>query len=191
LFDRTRFTRVSRWQVEHEAVKAILEISQGKVGLDGYVVVTRAHGPGRDGSRATGNRFLAAKQTLPKIPHANVPFCGSAIIDILRKWRWNRRKCRVRETVAVPADRSDATSPPVALEMQIPAGLPKKPDYWFFFFSCLAARFSFIVLAGFFFSVFFESMPLLMSCSAMWKVGRERHRRSGTGGKIERGAIGV
>ena len=37
-----------------------------------------------------------------------------------------------------------------------------------FFFSCLAARFSFKVLVGFFFSSFFESMPLLMLLSAMW-----------------------
>ena len=36
-------------------------------------------------------------------------------------------------------------------------------DYLSFFFSCLAVRFSFIVFAGFFFSLFFESMPLLMT----------------------------
>jgi hypothetical protein len=48
----------------------------------------------------------------------------------------------------------------------------------------LAALFSFMVLAGFFFSVFFESMPLLMSNSALWKVGRERQRRSGRRQKL-------
>ena len=37
-----------------------------------------------------------------------------------------------------------------------------EPDYLFFFFSFLAAFFSFIVFSGFFFSFFFESMPLDM-----------------------------
>src|SRR6185437_4515054 len=45
------------------------------------------------------------------------------------------------------------------------------PPYLLFFFSCLAARFSFIVLAGFFFSLFFESMPLLMLFSSVRSVG--------------------
>jgi len=52
------------------------------------------------------------------------------------------------------------------------ASVPRRAKvlaYLFFFFSCLAARFSFIVLAGFFFSFFFESMPLLMLFS---NVGR-------------------
>lgn len=43
------------------------------------------------------------------------------------------------------------------------------PAYFAFrFFSCLAAFFSFIVLAGFFFSDFFESIPLLMSLPRSW-----------------------
>jgi hypothetical protein len=45
------------------------------------------------------------------------------------------------------------------------------PAYLLFFFSCLAARFSFMVLAGFFFSLFFESMPLLMLFSSVRSVG--------------------
>jgi hypothetical protein len=42
--------------------------------------------------------------------------------------------------------------------------------YFEFFFSCLAAFFSFIVLAGFFLSLFFESMPLLMMLSVILRV---------------------
>ena len=41
-----------------------------------------------------------------------------------------------------------------------------------------------MVLAGFFFSVFFESMPLLMSCSAMWKMDGSGIADPGTGGNI-------
>jgi hypothetical protein len=48
----------------------------------------------------------------------------------------------------------------------------------FFFFSCLAAFFSFMVLAGFFLSLFFESKPLLMSLSAVWLGGMQRVTRS-------------
>jgi hypothetical protein len=49
----------------------------------------------------------------------------------------------------------------------IPSDLHAEADYLFFFFSCLAAFFSFMVLAGFFFSLFFESRPLLMLHSVM------------------------
>jgi hypothetical protein len=43
----------------------------------------------------------------------------------------------------------------------------------FFFFSCLASFFSFIVFSGFFLSLFFESKPLLMLLSAVcWCYGR-------------------
>jgi hypothetical protein len=50
-------------------------------------------------------------------------------------------------------------------------GRAVRADYLFFFFSCLAAFFSFIVLAGFFFSLFFESRPLLMLLSVRWMNG--------------------
>ncbi|MEO9091347.1 MAG: hypothetical protein ABI247_13555, partial [Rhodanobacter sp.] len=43
--------------------------------------------------------------------------------------------------------------------------------YLAFFFSCLAAFFSFMVFSGFFFSLFFESMPLLMLLSAVSSGG--------------------
>jgi hypothetical protein len=45
--------------------------------------------------------------------------------------------------------------------------------YLAFFFSCLAAFFSFMVFSGFFFSLFFESMPLLMLLSAVSSVVEE------------------
>jgi hypothetical protein len=80
---------------------------------------------------------------------------------------------------------------PTACDCPRACRLEAGPNYWLFFFSCLAALFSFMVLAGFFFSVFFESMPLLMSCSAMWKMDGSGIADPGTGGNIERGAIGV
>lgn len=52
----------------------------------------------------------------------------------------------------------------------VSVGRAAQADYLFFFFSCLAAFFSFIVLAGFFFSLFFESRPLLMLLSVRWTI---------------------
>ncbi|WP_449425033.1 hypothetical protein [Rhodanobacter lindaniclasticus] len=52
--------------------------------------------------------------------------------------------------------------------------------------SCLAARFSFSVFAGFFFSAFFESMPLLMRLLLDVDRGATKSRRfreAGEGGK--------
>ena len=42
----------------------------------------------------------------------------------------------------------------------------------------LGRLFSFMVLAGFFLSLFFESKPLLMSLSAVWLGGMQRVTRS-------------
>lgn len=51
------------------------------------------------------------------------------------------------------------------------------PAYFVFrFFSCFAAFFSFIVLAGFFFSDFFESIPLLISLPRSWSQSIESRR---------------
>jgi hypothetical protein len=52
------------------------------------------------------------------------------------------------------------------------AGDKRKPAHLPAFFSFLAARFSLSDFSGFFFSVFFWSMPLLMSRSALVVAGK-------------------
>ena len=53
--------------------------------------------------------------------------------------------------------------------------------YLDFFFSCLAVFFSFIVFAGFFLSLFFESRPLLMLVSLVWFGGKSGNKKRDTG----------
>jgi hypothetical protein len=65
--------------------------------------------------------------------------------------------------VTRPAERRPAPPPRrrIAPTRRWPSG------HFDFFFSCFAARFSFIVFAGCFLTFFFWSMPLLMTASSL------------------------
>ena len=96
LLGRTGFARLAGRQIEYEAVKAIFDFSQREVRLHHHVIVGnprgRPHGSGRHEPHATRNRLLAAKQALPKIPHANVPFSENASVPQLAEITAGRRK---------------------------------------------------------------------------------------------------
>jgi len=104
----------------------------------------------------------ACSPAAPAIADPAVGYCSIAASLSLRCQRIQRNDA------SASADDAGATlnADPAALR----STRANRRGYWLFFFSCLAARFSFRVLLGFFFSFFFESIPLLMSFSAMWML---------------------